>query len=100
MFRVLYGFIDSVEKKNYREGDEFVVGPKTTETRLRDLMGPRNGLRRPLIAEVADEAQEVDPAPELADKTVAELKTMAEEKGLEVKAKATKAELIAALQGE
>ena len=98
MYKVLYGFIDSVENRNYKEGDEFIVGVKTDKARLRVLMGYDNNLHRPLILEVEQPKQHEPKA--LDEFTVAELKEMAQERGLDFKVKSTKSELIAMLQGE
>lgn len=99
-YKVLQGFIDAKEDKNYRAGDEFIVGAKTNEARLEALLTTNNAINKPLIAEV-DEAEFVDSEPvALEDLTVADLKELATEKGLEFKSKVTKAELVELLKEE
>lgn len=121
MFKVIYGFIDSVENKNYKAGDEFVVGEKTDAKRIASLMGYTNNISRPLIEEVKEVAVEEpqadpieepteeekpqeEPQPEeskpLDQHTIEELKEIATANGLEFKARATKSELIALIKGE
>lgn len=58
MYKVIYGFIDGVEKRNYKEGDEFIVGPNTDEKRIAKLSGYTNSILRPLIQKVEDVAVE------------------------------------------
>lgn len=122
MYKVLYGFVDSVEGRDYKAGDEFIVGEKTNEARLTSLLSFDNNLRQPLIAKVEVEQTEVlegekpeileGEQPEIVEGessethepleslTIAELKDMAQERGLEFKVKSTKSELIAMLREE
>lgn len=124
MYKVVYGFIDSVEKRDYKTGDAFVVGPKTDDKRIRSLSGYDNAIGRPLIVEIEDEPLapvEIEPVDEpqapaeveiveeitpiedvkpLSEWTIAELKEVATARGIEFKVKSTKSELIAMLNGE
>lgn len=113
MYKVVYGFIDVVENRNYNAGDPFVVGPKTDDKRIGLLSGYDNNLGRPLIEKVdetrepiEDEHVEETQEPIIDDKvdlellTIADLKVLADERELEYKARSTKAELIALIKGE
>lgn len=93
MYKVIHGFIDSVEDRNYKAGDTFVVGKKTDEKRIAVLSGSDNNLNRPLIEKV-DEDKPLDKL------TIDELKTIAANKGLEFDAKIKKADLIALITAE
>lgn len=93
MFKVIHGFIDTVEDRNYKAGDTFVVGKKTDEKRLALLAGSDNNLNRPLIEQVEDERP-------LDKLTVDELKAAATEKGLEFDSKIKKADLIELITAE
>jgi hypothetical protein len=102
MYKVVYGFIDAIEKRNYKVGDTFIVGPKTDDKRIRSLSGYANNLMRPLIEKVGDHESIVDEpqASDLDELTNAQLREIAQEKGLDVRVKATKSELIAMIKGE
>ena len=93
MFKVIHGFIDTVEDRNYKAGDTFVVGKKTDEKRLALLAGSGNNLNRPLIEKV-DEDKPIDKL------TIDELKTIAANKGLEFDTKIKKADLIELITAE
>lgn len=121
MYKVVYGFIDVVENRNYNAGDPFVGGPKTDDKRIGLLSGYDNNLGRPLIEkedelqekgeideELVEKSQEVseeeitaiEDIKPLSEWTLAELKEAATARGLEFKVKSTKSELIAMLNGE
>jgi hypothetical protein len=101
MYKVLYGFIDTVEEIGYRAGDTFNVGVKTSVERINSLLSAENAIGRPLIEEVEDEPEKEEPTEEvvtnLNEQTIPELKAIADAKGIEYDLKIKKAELIALL---
>lgn len=99
MFKVIHSFIDGVEKRNYKPGDAFIIGPKTDAKRLAQLSGYDNNIGRPLIEHV-DEAAPTSETPPLDQHTVDELKEIATAQGLAFKNRITKSELIALIKGE
>jgi len=63
MYKVVTGFIDIVESKGYKAGDEFVVGPKTDDKRLALLSSANNNLGKTLIVMIDEPAEEVADQP-------------------------------------
>lgn len=104
---VLHGFVDTVENRSYKAGDEFIVGPNTTKERIASLASYDNAASKPLIGfpveavkveqpseEVETEEVETEEVENEEEMTVAEIKELLTERGIEFKARATKAELI------
>lgn len=92
-YEVIEDFTDLKDRDRvYRKGDAFPVeGVKVSEERLKVLLGSENNKKQPVI-------KEVDEKVSLEDKTVAELKELADEKELEYDPKIKKADLIELLE--
>lgn len=92
-YEVIKAFSDLKDRKRvYREGDAFPVeGVKVSDERLKELLGAENKHKQPVIKEVEEKVS-------LEDKTVPELKALADEKELEYDPKIKKADLIELLE--
>lgn len=92
-YEVVEDFTDLKDRKRvYRKGDAFPVkGVKVSDERLKELLGAENKRKQPVIKEVEEKVS-------LEDKTVAELKELADEKELEYDPKIKKADLIELLE--
>jgi len=51
-YKVIYSFIDQVEGKRYKKGDNFIEGSKTDKKRIKSLCTKENLQGRPLIEEI------------------------------------------------
>lgn len=92
-YEVVEDFTDLKDSDRvYRKGDAFPVkGAKVSDERLKELLGAENKRKQPVIKEVEEKVN-------LEDKTVSELKELADEKELEYDPKIKKADLIELLE--
>lgn len=58
-YKVIHSFADLHDKKyKYEAGDEFPrQGLKVSEDRIKELMGNKNKIKKPLIEEISEEVE-------------------------------------------
>ena len=107
-YEVIEDFTDLQDRERvYRKGDTFPIeGVEVSDERLEALLSSNNKRKEPVIkeveeTEVVEEVEEVIEEVEevsLEDKTIPELKELADEEGLEYNHKIKKADLIELLE--
>lgn len=108
-YEVIEDFTDLQDRERvYRKGDTFPIeGVEVSDERLEALLSSNNKRKEPVIKEVEETEvveeveeviEEVEEEVSLEDKTIPELKELADEEGLEYNHKIKKADLIELLE--